>query len=159
MIGHYYRVTPERLDELKEDPCRVPDVIYSPDTEEQSHLDIDKSWHAIHFLLTGSVWEGDLPWRNVVLGGTILGEDLGCGPARYLTPEEVREVSAALEQVPPQELVARYDAERLTEANVYPQIWQEGEVARTYLQDYYQQLYTFFCIAARQGEAVLTYLN
>ena len=160
MIGNYRRVTLAQLDALKMNPDSVPDFLYSSGSAEDMHLEIDKSWHAIHFLLTGSVWEGALPLRNAVLGGVPLGEqDVGYGPARYLTPAEAQAVAEALKAIPAKDLMARYDADALVDAEIYPQIWDEGEQAREYIQYYYEQLVTFFAQAAAAGDAVLLYIN
>jgi len=160
MIGNYRRLTPAQLDELRADPSAVPGFLYNADASPEQHLDIDKSWHAIHFLLTGSAWKGPTPLRNVVLGGTVLGEaDVGYGPARYLTPQEVQKVAAALQDIPPEALVARYDARALISAEIYPQVWEEEELDRAYILYYYRQLVDFFLKAAEAGDAMLVYLN
>src|SRR5262245_26397413 len=70
-----------------------------------AELDVDKAWHGIHFLLTGTAWGGELPWGFVLRGGEALGDDdLGYGPARLLDAAQVREVAAALETLPGAEL-------------------------------------------------------
>jgi hypothetical protein len=75
-------------------------------------LRIDKSWHGIHFLLTGSAWGGKPPLSNAVLGGKEFGQDLGYGPARYLTPDQVKEVAAALDEITEATLRAQFSSSR-----------------------------------------------
>src|SRR5271165_1779219 len=72
-------------------------------------LNIDKSWHGIHFLLTSSAWGGTPPLSNAVLGGTEFGPDLGYGPARYLTPDQVKEVAAGLDRITGETLRGRFN--------------------------------------------------
>jgi hypothetical protein len=52
MIGIYYRVSRELLEEMLTNPELVSEAVL--ETEEESNtLEIDKAWHGIHFLLTG----------------------------------------------------------------------------------------------------------
>jgi hypothetical protein len=174
MIANYMHIPPEQLAALQADPASVGDLLDSlyPDEQEDEdekhavpparHIDIDKAWHGIHFLLNGSAWEGEPPLFNVVLGGTELGdEDVGYGPARYLTPEEVRETFLALEPVSVDALRARYDARTLTKAEIYPEIvWErDGDEALQYLLAYYGAVVEFFGEAARLGDAMLLYMD
>lgn len=42
---------------------------------------MDKAWHGIHYLLTGTAWEGDPPLNFLVTGGREVGtEEIGIGP-------------------------------------------------------------------------------
>ena len=54
MIGNFRRVPDARLLALLEDPESVVDFL-----EEQgfSDLDVDKAWHGLHYLFTGTAWE------------------------------------------------------------------------------------------------------
>src|SRR5688500_16813482 len=59
--------------------------------------DLDKAWHGIHYLLTGTAWEGDPPLNFLVTGGREAGdEEDGYGPARTVTPAETGETASAL---------------------------------------------------------------
>ena len=73
--------------------CRLePARAAGPDVEELLHqeheqrFDLDKAWHGIHFLLTGSAWETTPGAGESVLGGDPVGPDRGYGPARLLDP-------------------------------------------------------------------------
>ena len=163
MIGNYRRVTPKELAALQQRPETISTFLYPANIEAvpiDRSLDIDKAWHAIHFLLNGEPWEGDLPLHNAVLGGTPLGEeDVGYGPARFLTPTEVAEVARALRGITPDELRARFDPQRLAAANIYPSIWDDPDDALDYMLINYQSLARFFQQAAQAGDAMLLYIN
>ena len=61
----------------------VPTMDYI--AEEGAEEDLDKSWHGIHYLMTGSVWGSDSPLDFLISGGTNVGDiDLGSGPARVM---------------------------------------------------------------------------
>jgi hypothetical protein len=62
-------------------------------------LSLDKNWQEIHEILTGqSKPSGDL-LSAAILGGTEIGSDLGYGPARFLTLDQVKQISDKLASV------------------------------------------------------------
>src|SRR5687768_8223988 len=160
MIGNCRCVSMEILAELLADPSRVPDFLYDENADPVDHLDLDKSWHAIHFLLNGETWEGTGPLFDAVLGGELLGEeDVGYGPARYLTPPRVREVANALAELPAEKLLERFNAETLNDAEVYPHGWAGERHELDYISQNYMGLVDFFRKVSNRGEAMLLYIN
>jgi hypothetical protein len=162
MIGNYVRVSPGQLAELRANPDSIADFLYPADGAPSlaNHLDVDKMWHAIHFLLNGDTWEGEVPVVNAVLGGEPIGEvDVGYGPARFLKPGEVRALAEALSDIPADELLARFDPTALNDADVYPQGWSGNPHDREYIASNYRQLVAFLRAASENGEAVIVYLN
>ena len=162
MIGNFLAISPDQLAAFKADPDSVIPFLYPDDEDAElgAHLDIDKAWHAIHYTLNGSAWEGEEPLFLVVLGGEEIGEDAGYGPARYLTPDEVRQVAAALSTVGADQFSERFSPAQLDAAEIYPQIWErDGAEGLEYVLFYYNQLVSFYGDAAKRGDAVLAYLN
>ena len=161
MIMMFRRLSDADLSRLREEPELVADYIGGDEPEgfgPFTDLDVDKAWHAIHFLLTGTAWEGDPPLNFVAIGGTELGDDLGYGPARSLTSDEVRNLAAALKDIPTATLLQRFDPEALESAEIYPDIWdrpEEEDDTRGYVSEYYEELRSFVLEAAAQGEALL----
>src|SRR5512145_2276037 len=128
MIGNYRRITREQLAMLQADPSAVPAFLYIQEPPPGHHIDLDKAWHAIHFMLHGQTWEGTGPLYDAVLGGEPLGqEDVGYGPARFLTPEEVKATAVALDEVSVSDLLEKFDAQELNDNNVYPEHWTGEE--------------------------------
>ena len=160
MIGNLIALRPETLKSLVDDPDAIEVFLYPDDgdSEPENHLDLDKSWHAIHFTLNGKAWEGEGPLSHVILGGTEIGEDVGYGPARYLTPEQVQEAASALKGVSPEEFGARFNHSALTAAEIYPEMWQDGD-GLEYVKGHYSELRDFYLAAAGRGDSVLIYLN
>jgi len=165
MIGNFRALPDEELQALFADPSRVEQLLYESflgggSNGKGDELEIDKSWHGLHFLLTGSAWEGSFPLNFIVAGGQDVGDDLGYGPARGLTSTEVLQVDAALEPLTTGELGQRFDAQRMTELQIYPDGWShdpDGE--REYLLDFYADLRAFVRRTAEQGRALLVYLS
>jgi len=139
------------------DVARPPDVARSPSTGPGiQELNLDKSWHGIHYLLTGRIDEAPPPLGNAILGGTEIGEDLGYGPARYLTPEQVREVAQALAGITSDDFVRRFDPQKIRRASVYA---LDNDATADYCVQYFEKLVAYYRDAAAQGNAMLLYLD
>lgn len=118
---------------------------------------LDKAWHGIHFLLTGTAWEGAPPLNFVVAGGVTLEEiDAGYGPPRLFTSAQVQAIAAALAPVDIATLRARFDPAAMARLDIYPQIWErDGIEALDYCLDYYAGLKEFVAAAAARGQGIV----
>ena len=159
MIGNFRRISPAKLEQLIAAPDSVVDFLNTEPEFDLEFLDVDKAWHGIHFLLTGSQWKGDAPLGNAVLGGIEFGDDVGYGPAKYITAKEVAEVHSALSRVSVDELMSRLDLNVMREQEIYPSAWRNLEEEQAYLGGYYVALLEFYAEAAKAGGAVLKYVN
>ena len=163
MIGNYLRLPEAELQRVLQAPASITKLLYPEDDSElppDRHLDTDKSWHLTHFLLTGEAWGGAEPFVNAVLGGTEIGtEDVGYGPARYLTPAQVGAVASALEGLSPNELWERFDRQQVQEAEIYPSGWEGNDTERDYILEYFSDLKDHFADAARDRDAMVLYIN
>ena len=162
MIGNLVAVRPEQLQSFIADPTLIESFLYPEDgeTEPENHIDLDKAWHAIHFTLNGKTWEGEEPLVLTILGGEEVGEDIGYGPVRFLTPQQVNAVSAALSAVAPETFAGQFNHSALAAAEIYPDIWEdEGTESLEYVQPFYNDLRDFYMTASERGDAVLIYLN
>ncbi len=160
MIGNFFAIEEAKAKELMSNPDTIEDFIYSeesPIEDSEDFLDIDKSWHGIHFLLTGDVWEGAPPERDVILGGEALGEDVGYGPARFLSTEEVKNVHNYLSTLESNTLKENYNPEELEKNEIYPNGW--GEEDYDYLAGYFEDLKKFYEKASNENKMVIQYLN
>jgi len=125
-------------------------------TNELSALEIDKAWHGIHYLLAGSDKFEHGTASLVIFGGKDIGGDLGYGPARFLSPSEVKDIAKLLKDETPDKLSARYDPKKMQKLQIYPEIWEvEGKEAFGYLMEYYRQLVAFYAKAAKGGHGVI----
>lgn len=157
MIGNMLVVPQAELDALYHDPKAVPDYLYRTRAKA---ADIDKAWHAIHFMLTGQSYGGDGPLAQAVLGGVPIGdEDVGYGPARGLSAADVKEVSSALELLSKSDLRAKFHAEALSEAEIYPEIWDEGDESLDCVLDNFFELQRFYQDTAAKDMAVILFIN
>lgn len=132
--------------------------------EERTSADLDKAWHGIHWLLTGSADGGDEPLCYLLAGGKQVGDvDVGYGPARALTSEQVEAWDAALSQIARDELSRRFDPKAMLDAAIYPQIWGRSlkgvEDTLDYLLQAYAGLRDFVAAARREGSGLVVYLS
>ncbi|GMU82303.1 MAG: hypothetical protein AMXMBFR47_21740 [Planctomycetota bacterium] len=120
-------------------------------------LNIDKAWHAMHFALTGTAWEGDFPWAFLQVGGAQIGdEDVGYGPARAFTSDEVSAIADALDTLSQADFAARLDLQKLARHSIYPEIWKNADSIE-YVVEYYDRVVEFMRAAARKRKGILVY--
>jgi len=161
MIGNYLKLSGEQLDALVKDPSKAEDLVYPENGDYPAGaLRIGKSWHLIHFLLTGDMWGGEYPLVNVVLGGNELpGTDAGYGPYRYLVDAEVKTISQALASISAEDLWSRFNVSLVQAAGIYHIPWTGNDDDKEYVSQNYEALRKYFSDAAASGNAMLLYLS
>jgi hypothetical protein len=126
---------------------------------DHRELSLDKAWHGLHYLLTGSAEPVEGAPGSAVLGGSEVGDDdLGYGAARVFAAGEVSEIAAALGRDGlERELLSRYDPDRMSAAGIYPGGWDRPDQC-DWLLAAFRDLLEFFADTAAQGRAVATCL-
>jgi len=136
-------------------PAEMARVRQQPDHLAQvrgEELTLEKTWHALHFLLCGQAWDGPDPWKHALLGGV----EVDDGDSRVLGPEATARVAAGLSGVTGDMLLARLDLAQLEFAEIYPGGWGFGDFDwPTALRSDYAALQTFYIRRAAAGDAVL----
>jgi hypothetical protein len=153
MIWVAYRRDRTFVDGLLKDPEQVEELLESDD--DVRSVDIDKAWHGIHWLLTGSAGPTAAAESDVIFGGEPFGEDLGYGPARLLSTEGVERVAQVLRNVDTESLRVGMDPAAMQRAEIYPEIWDEDDLLDDYLLPALAQLRSFYDAAATAGEDVV----
>lgn len=126
---------------------------------DDHQIDIDKAWHGLHFLFTGTAWEGQEPGCFLLCGGEEIGNE-DVGPARVLRPDQVSQFATFLAELSREELARRYSPTRMTELEIYPEvIWTRpaapGESAFNYLFEAYEQMNDFVTTTAAKGDSLI----
>ncbi|MFO0814932.1 MAG: YfbM family protein [Gemmatales bacterium] len=131
--------------------------------EGLSSSSLEKAWHGLHFLFTGTAWEGEKPANFLVAGGTEVGAvDVGYGPARAYTSGEVASIAAFLETIDEMKLRSRFNGDRMMELEIYPTIWdrsQEEDDTQGYLLEYFAELVSFVNATCTRRYGMVTYLG
>jgi hypothetical protein len=158
MHCNVYAASPAELQGLLAAPQTIRDFL---DAKGTASADLQKAWHGLHFLLTGSSGGGEGILSFLVAGGEPMGDvNLGYGPARFLRPGAVEELDAALSRISDEELWSRFDPARMEAEGVYPVIWDEPEedLRDEYLM-YFRKLTTFVHRAHQEGKALIVHIH
>ncbi|EEI92423.1 hypothetical protein HMPREF0765_2038 [Sphingobacterium spiritivorum ATCC 33300] len=162
MIANLLRVTTSELEAYLKDSSLLEESIYNDEADAENLIDIDKSWDGIIFLLTGQgLATAKHNLVRILFSGQIIDEeqDLGYGPAHYLTAEQVAELNGEISAITIADLKQRFNPERMNELEIYPIIWDEGDDAFDYLADGFLTLQNVFADATKNEEAIITFLN
>src|ERR1700680_3405015 len=153
MIGNLRPASDSEIEQLLVRPADVTRFLYGADADGRERVVLDKAWHAIHFVLTGSRLGGEEPLNFLVSEGTPVGEvDVGYGPARVLTSDQVRALAAALATVAPDDLGKRVDLKTLDDEIIYPGGWQRNGFGVDYVVSKYRDMRSLIERLAERGE-------
>ena len=130
---------------------------------EGPQIDLDKAWHGIHYLLTGTADGGKFPHNFLLLGGREVGDvDVGYEPARAMTSQETAAAAAMLAGQTDDALRARFDAPDMMRKQIYPEIWDrdpEEDDALGYLMENVDALRRLLDAAARDGLGIVLWTS
>lgn len=159
MIGYYLRADEDTV-------CKVrkgdgSGLLFGEESGEKLTC-IDKAWHAIHYIVTGCVWEipDDNPLGQLVLGGEpINDEDMGYGPARLIPAETVKLLNDALAAWDETHFRENFHMQDMIDKEIYPVMSDENEADFfEYIWENFDELKKFFREAAGNGENVIAFL-
>jgi hypothetical protein len=125
---------------------------------EDGVVDLDKAWDGISWLISEERRERPymLPDPSDPETQAVYGIDPeGEGMLFRTPPERVASIADALRALDDAALRAHFDPARMTEADVYPTIWDEGEEALAYLLANFAELRALYLAAAAAGDAVI----
>ncbi|HSA56100.1 MAG TPA: YfbM family protein [Gemmatimonadaceae bacterium] len=156
ILGFLLRLTPITISEVDPDAPAVKDHVPNPDRE----IDIDKGWHGLHYLLTGTSGEGKEPACYMIKGGTDLDDE---GVGRVLRPSQVQRFAAFLGALTREQVEQRYDPVRMLALEIYPEIWDRTSSAeedpRAWLIGCFEDVRSFVQRAAAAGDGVVIYTS
>jgi hypothetical protein len=161
IIGHLIRVDRARLASFVATPDLAWDYLHElrNGDETPEHLDLDKTWQGLCLLLH----EHDDGPRRILMGGAKLAGaregQVGCGPPRYSTPEQVKAAADDLRTLTEESLRESFDADDFADQEVYPDIWDDDDEGIDYLMEYYPALVEFYTSAAASDQAVMLFLD
>jgi hypothetical protein len=160
MIGNLRPASDFEIERLLANPTEITRFLYGADAAARECVSLHKAWHAIHYLLTGSRLGGEAPLNFLVDEGTPIGAvDVGYGPARVLTSDQVRAVAGALQAIPPEDLGQRVDLAVLDRELIYPGNWQSNGIGVEYVMAGYRELRNLIVRLADQGLGLVLYIN
>jgi hypothetical protein len=160
MIGNVRAASDADIARLLANPAEITRYLYGAGADNCDRVVLDRAWHAIHFVLTGSRLDGDEPLNFLASEGTPVGEvDVGYGPARVLNSQQVRQVASALILIDPDEVARRVDVQRFTAEEIYPGEWGRNGHDAQFVASKYRQLREFVMRAAQDSKGLILYIN
>jgi hypothetical protein len=82
-------------------------------------ISLEKSWHMLHYLFTGHMWEDVPAPGNQLVTGEDIGEDMGYGPARLHEPKATQEFARFLQTQDVSRLQERVNYREMASLQVY----------------------------------------
>jgi hypothetical protein len=131
------------------------------ENEDAGVLDLHKSWHVLHFLFTGTAWEGAAPADFLLSGGKEVGDDLGYGPARLLAPEATAAFAQFLSAQTIGALTAKIDMALMSRLDIYGAEDDDPAGAEKIVEDveaYFPKLQAFVAAAAARNDGLLLWM-
>ena len=160
MIGNLRPASDAEIERLLANPGEITRFLFGGDASRRERVDLDRAWHAIHFVLNGSRLGGEQPLNFLVDTGTPVGEvDVGFGPARVLTSQQVKVLALALSAVDPEEVRGRVDLRQLGELAIYPGTWQRDGMDVDYVVGKYRDMRELVARLAGNGLGMILYIN
>ena len=110
--------------------------------------DFEKSWGGLHYLLTGTAWEGEPP-LNFLMHGRELDIRDGDSPAITHGSAETRRIAEALSALGEDEVRRRVNPGEMEALDIYGGAWDEPEHVEMLLEDYRRLQRLVSSVAAR----------
>ena len=162
ILGFLLRLTPVTIEEVDPD-ATPPEGAKLPDPDSQ--VDLDKAWLPLHFLFTGTAWEGEEPACYLVRGGEELVEDdeLGYSSIRALTPDQITRFAEFLSALSHDTLKQRFDRERMVKLKIYSKPRGGRDISAQdempYLLEAFDALRSFVTATAKRHDGALVHLS
>lgn len=156
VLGFLLRLTPITIEEVDPDATPPPGARLEP---SRPQFDMDTAWQPLHFLLTGTAWEGDEPACYLVRGGQGIADDAEAfSSARALDPDNVRQFDAFLSTVSHEDLRKRFDLKAMIAARIYsaPRGGSAGPDIEPLLE-LFDELRAFVAASAAAGAGLVVY--
>ena len=122
-------------------------------------LSLEKSWHGIHYVLTGAAEGGRPPLSWAVSGDKEIPDTaklMGYGPAHVLTAQQVNSVRRAIAKFTQEKFRRRFDPEAMKAAKIYGVKSSED---MEYHWTHFQKLKTFYAEATQKRQGMLCYFD
>jgi hypothetical protein len=183
------RVRPETVEALRDNPKGVAEFVYgdaslyeapspgllqhlfgkpepesrpTPVRRDDDEIDLDKSWHIVHYLLTGSDNATDSPLNIIADESDRLADiDVGLGPPFVIHPEAVSLFAAAAAEMSDEQFLSRLRPSEMPLDTLYlgDSVRDDPDEMGEYAVENFHFLRDFAQKAADAGDAAITYYS
>jgi len=189
IIYSLIRVRPETVEVLRDNPKVVAEFVYGdasvyeapspgllqrlfgkpespmgplPARRDGDEIDLDKSWHIVHYLLTGAANATDSPLNVVADESDKLADiDLGYGPPFVVHPGAVSRFAAAATEMSDEQFLSRLRPSEMPLDILYlgDAVKDDPAEMGEYAVENFYFLRAFAQAAADEGDALITYYS
>lgn len=162
VLGWLMKLSPVKVQE--NDPDAEPPPGYDS-ANDRPHCDLEGVWHGLHFLFTGTAWEGDQPACYLIRGGEEIGDadELGYSVLQALSPEKAQQFSLFLRGLSRDELGRRFNPARMMALAIDPKHWDRtpngDDRPLDHLLDGFDQLCAFVDATAEAKAGAVVYVT
>lgn len=125
----------------------------------EPRCDLDKAWHAIHYMLTGSSEAGEFPLNFLMIGGQEIGENLGYGSVRFLTMNQVKKLKQSFDDISLTTFRQKYNPAELNEYEVYPLTKNWTQEQESWIVEEYESLKIFIDQASQDSKGIYVIIS
>lgn len=123
---------------------------------------LQKEWHMLHYFLNGTGDRVDTP-AGALFAGEKLGENLGYGPARFVTPEMTSAFADIVTTLSIAEIQARIDIPAMNQERIYAAPFEDDEEEPAELKRaisaYFPRLQDYLAGARARGDGLLIWIS
>lgn len=156
IIANYTSVTADELKKLQNMEVDTWDFL----NNNENHIDIEKSWDVLKYILTGSSRITGNVLDNIVpmsFENVVNDEDMGMGSAVYIEPQTVKEMSKEMEKISKEDFISKIDIEKI-HADGILQGWTFEDIFN-YSYSYFEILKEYFKKASDEDKYMVTWLD
>lgn len=161
-IGNFMRVSMADLKAFQDNSTLLEERIFNDEGADEDIMDVDKAWNGIEFLFCDEQIMKKAPDLTMVFASEQFvdtDQDLGYGPGQYLDNSQVKDIAQQLNALTIAEIKSAYQPEKMTKAEIYPNIWESEGDGFEYLEENIEALQLFFEEAAAKDQAIIYYIN
>lgn len=140
----------------------VPSRAKFPPLNEDETFDLGGAWHILHFLLSGHADGGPWPAAFLMAGGQEVGIDYGYGRPRLLSPVQLSEVAAFIDDQSLTSWTASYTPRAIEPAQLYWSIADDPAGRKQQIEELWglaQDLRGFLGESIRAGDSALIQIH
>jgi len=133
-----------------------------PEPDDREDLDLDKSWEALHFCLTGSRGQTAAPAGLLLQDSRVIGsDDVGYGKPWALYPAQVKLFAETLAPLTAAHLKVRYDPQKMQREKVYlaDLFLRDGAEGFDYIWQNFLALRTYLTKTSERGQGLVLWLT
>jgi hypothetical protein len=164
-----WQITPENLEKLLSSEEAIeafmesqfpdpdsPDAVAETFTEDDG-IELGKTWHFVHYLITGDAKGGEYPLGYAIMIGRPF--DKYSSDLTWRSPDEVKDIAEALANLSEKDLLKRRNPPKASKIRIYdyPAGFKKKDIEE--VLPYFRKLRDYYSAAAKQGNAMLVHVG